>query len=266
MRGRFVRLAACAGLLVLASAAQSFAQDFSKSYSLPAGGSITVRNVSGDVTLTGYDGQQVMVTATKVGEDLDMVEVEDLSSGNRVDLRAKYPNNCHRCNVSVNFDIKVPRSTRYQVGPVSTASGDIRLTGVNADAKVTTASGNVTVSDCAGDIHASTASGEVQVRNVAGTVNASSASGDVDVEIDRLEGAGDMKFSSASGDVKVRLPSSADADVSMSTASGRIQTNFPIEVRESKYGSGSRARGRLGSGARMLQISTASGDVSLMSN
>jgi DUF4097 and DUF4098 domain-containing protein YvlB len=75
-----------------------------------------------------------------------------------------------------------------------------------------------------------------------------------------------MKFSSASGDVRVRVPSSVDADVYMSTASGSIRTNFPIEIREDRHGSGSRAEGRLGSGARSLRISTASGNVSLTSN
>jgi hypothetical protein len=259
-------LSIAAGLLVLASAASAFAQDFNKSYPLAAGGTISIRNVSGDVIVTGYDGQQVVVTATKVGEDLDMVEVEDLSSGNQIDVRAKYPRNCRRCNVSLNFDVKVPRATRYGIGPISTASGNIKLMGVTGDVKVSTASGDVQVNEVSGDITASTASGEVDVRNVAGTVNASSASGNVEVEISRLEGAGDMKFSSASGDVNVRLPSSADADVRMSTASGRIQTNFPIEVREDRYGSGSRAEGRLGSGARSLRISTASGNVSLTSN
>lgn len=266
MRGRFISLAFCAGLLVLASAASAAAQDFNKSYALQAGGSITIRNVSGDVNVTGHDGAQVVVTATKTGEDLDMVEVEDLSSAGQIDLRAKYPNNCRRCNVSVNFDVRVPRATRFQIGPISTASGNIKLEGVAGDVKVSTASGDVSVNEVSGEINASTASGEVEVRNITGSVNASSASGDVEVDITRLEGAGDMKFSSASGNVNVRLPSSADADVRMSTASGRIQTTFPIEVRESRYGSGSRAEGRLGSGARSLRISTASGNVSLMSN
>jgi DUF4097 and DUF4098 domain-containing protein YvlB len=74
-----------------------------------------------------------------------------------------------------------------------------------------------------------------------------------------------MRFSSASGDVHVRLPSNADANVSMSTVSGSIETNFPIEVKTSRYGPGSRAQGQLGNGARTLKISSASGNISLKS-
>ncbi|MDT7689508.1 MAG: hypothetical protein QOE46_2267, partial [Acidobacteriota bacterium] len=81
----------------------------------------------------------------------------------------------------------------------------------------------------------------------------------------RIEGGGDMRFSSASGDVNVRMPSSIDARVNMSTVSGSIETNFPIEVKNSRYGAGSRAEGQLGSGARLLKLSSASGNVTLKS-
>lgn len=251
---------------ILASGLAVSAQDFERSYRVGSGGSISIRNVSGNIEITGHDGDAIVVRGTKEGEDLDMVEVEDLSAGDRVELRAKYPRNCRRCNVSINFEVRVPRSARYRLEPISTASGNIKITSLSGDLKVATASGDVLVQNVSGQINASTASGEMSVKDVAGTVNASSASGNVEVDITRLEGAESMKFSSASGNVSVRLPSSLDADVHMSTASGSISTDFPIEVRESGHGSGRRAEGRLGSGGRNLRISTASGDLSLTKN
>jgi hypothetical protein len=65
--------------------------------------------------------------------------------------------------------------------------------------------------------------------------------------------------------VSVRLPSSLDARVEMSTASGSIETDFPIEVKKDRYSSGYTARGQLGGGSRILKISSASGDVRLKS-
>ena len=265
MRKNLFSLVSLPAFVFALSLVSASAQDFQKSYSLAAGGTVSVRNVSGDVEVTGYDGDQIVVTGYKEGRDRDQVSVEDLSTGNAVDLRAKYPRNCN-CDASIRFELKVPRSVRYTFDPISSASGNIKLTGVTGTVRVNTASGDVSVSNVSGDIQASTASGTMHVGEVVGTVNASSASGDVEVEIARLEGDGGMKFSSASGDVNVRVPSSLDADVRMATASGSIKTNFPLEVRESEHGSGSRAEGRLGSGARTLRISTASGNVSLMSN
>lgn len=262
-----LRLAATAAVVALGSlASTALGQDFNRSYRVPAGGQISVRNVSGDVEVTGHDGDQVTVVGHKEGRDREVVEVEDLSGAGNVDIRAKYPRNCNNCEASIRFEVRVPRSTRFTFNPISSASGNIKVTGVTGSLKVNTASGDVLISGVSGDVHASTASGEMSVREVAGTVNASTASGNVDVEIARLEGAENMKFSSASGDVNVRMPSSLDAEVSMSTASGQIKTNFPLEVKESQYGSGSKAQGRLGSGARILRISTASGNVSLMGN
>jgi DUF4097 and DUF4098 domain-containing protein YvlB len=250
--------------LCAAAATGAAAQDFQRTYNLEAGGSVEIANVSGDVELKGYEGSAVVVHAFKQGRDRDMVEVEDTSTQGRVSLRAKYAENCN-CDASVRFEVRVPRSANLVFDRISTASGDVKAEGFSGRLNLSTASGNVTVRGVGGQIKASSASGTVRVADAAGSVNASTASGDVEVELTRLDGAGDMRFSSASGDVRVRLPSNIDARVSMSTASGDIETNFPLEVRHDRYGPGSRAEGQLGSGARTLKISSASGNVSLKS-
>lgn len=250
--------------LCMAASVAASAQDFQKSYNLAAGGSVEIANVSGDINLTGYEGSAVVVSAYKEGRDRNEVEVEDDSTQGRISLRAKYPNNCN-CDASIRFEVRVPRSANLSFDKISTASGDVKAEGFSGRLQLSTASGDVTVRGVGGEIRASSASGTVRVNDATGTVNANSASGDVEVELTRLDGAGDMKFSSASGDVHVRMPTNIDARVSMSTVSGDIETNFPIEVKQNRYGSGSRAEGQLGSGARSLKISSASGNVSLKS-
>lgn len=254
------------GALVLCMAASvvASAQDFQRSYNLEAGGSVEIANVSGDINLTGYEGSAVVVSAYKEGRDRNDVEVEDNSTQGRISLRAKYPNNCN-CDASIRFEVRVPRSANLAFDKISTASGNLKAEGFNGRLHLSTASGEVTVSRVGGEIKASSASGNVRVNDATGMVNANSASGDVEVELNRLDGSGDMKFSSASGDVHVRMPTNIDARVSMSTVSGDIETNFPIEVKQNRHGSGSRAEGQLGSGARALKISSASGNVSLKS-
>jgi DUF4097 and DUF4098 domain-containing protein YvlB len=251
---------ACA--FVVGLAAQAGAQDFQKTYPLGNGGTVSIKNVSGDVNIKGYDGQGVAVAVYKEGRDRDKVEVEDLSTGNAVVLNAQYPRECN-CDASLKFEISVPRSGNINIDSVKIASGNVNVTDINGRVVVKTASGDVRVENINGEVNASTASGEVAVRNVAGTVNAKSASGNVEAEIARLEGTGDMKFSSASGDVRVKLPGNVDAEVRMSTSTGTINTDFPLEVRKHENGPGSDASGRLGSGSRNIQLSTATGDVSL---
>lgn len=264
MRCRTMFSFVCAFVLCLAAATGAAAQDFQKSYNLEAGGSVEIANVSGDINLTGYDGSAVVVNAYKEGRDRDQVEVEDRSAAGRVELRINYPHNCN-CDASVRFEVRVPRSANLNFDKISTASGNLKAEGFTGRLHLATASGDVSVRGVGGEIKAASASGTVRVADATGTVNASSASGDVEVELTRLEGTGDMRFSSASGDVHVRMPSSIDARVSMSTVSGDIETNFPIEVKHNGYGPGSRAEGQLGSGTRSLKISSASGNVSLKS-
>lgn len=265
MKSSMFRQSLLSTLFVLVLVATATAQDFRKTYFPGAGGTISIHNVSGDVRISGYDGEGVQVTANKEGRDRERVEVEDRSQGNRVDLRARYES-CHHCsiNASVLFEVQVPRSLSLTFDEIETASGNISITGVTGRLHINTASGDVLIQDVNGFINANTASGKMQVRNVVGAVKANSASGDVNVEIARLEGNENLLFSTASGNVHVKMPSSLDADVEMSTSSGSLKTDFPLEVRKEGYGPTRSASGRLGNGSRLLRISSASGDIDLM--
>ena len=264
MRRRMLFKAAAAAVLCAAWAATVSAQDFRQSFNLAPGGSITIKNVSGDINISGYEGAAVEISAYKEGRDRDMVSVENLSTANHVSLRAKYAEDCN-CDASLRFEVRVPRSTRFNFDKISAASGNLRAENVTGRIDLHTASGDVTLTGVSGEIDASSASGTVKVRDASGSVRANSASGDVDVELTRVEGEGDLRFSTASGNVSVRLPASVDAMVEASTASGKIDTNLPIEVKDNEHGPGSRARGQLGGGSRLLRVSSASGDVSLKS-
>ncbi|HVG17951.1 MAG TPA: DUF4097 family beta strand repeat-containing protein [Blastocatellia bacterium] len=255
------RLTAASALVILTSAL-AFAQDFQKKYEIGAGGHINVSSVSGNVTVTGYDGSVVLVTAIKEGSDRDKVEVEDTSAGDRIDLRTRYAPNCN-CNASINFTVQVPRSVKYNFDKLSTASGNIEVRNVMGQLRARSASGDVTVEDVSGSINASSASGNVRVKDASGAVNASAASGNVEVEMTSVEGSENMEFTSASGNVYVKAPASLDATVDMSSVNGSLKTDFPLEVKEPQYGSRRSAHGRLGNGSRSLKIRSASGDVSL---
>ncbi len=220
------------------------AEDFHKSYSLGSHGHILIRNVSGDVKVTGYSGDAVVVDAFKTGRDRDLLKVDDQSTADTVSLKVSYPERAN-CDASVNFEVRVPRGVEFNFDRLASVSGSVYIASVRGRLKAESVSGNVSVKD------------------VSGIVNAASVSGNVDVEITRLEGTGEMKFSSVSGNVNVRAPSSLDADVEMSTVSGSLNTDFQIEVQERRYGPGRSARGRLGSGASNLRITSVSGRVSL---
>jgi DUF4097 and DUF4098 domain-containing protein YvlB len=258
-----IRLTIFSALLCLLFSLNAAAQDFRKSYEVGQGGSINVRNVSGDVTVTVYEGETVLVLGFKEGRDRDLVSVEDNSAGNKVDVRARYPQNCD-CNASIRFEVKVPR-VNYKFDAISSTSGDVEVTGVSGDLRARSTSGNVTVRGVTGAVNATSTSGNVHVGEINGTVSGRSTSGNVEVEIAQLSGAGDMEFASTSGNVHVKMPANLDADVRMSTTSGGLKTDFPLTIEEPERGPGRRAAGRVGGGSRNLRLSSTSGSVSLLS-
>jgi hypothetical protein len=70
-----------------------------------------------------------------------------------------------------------------------------------------------------------------------------------------------------SGNVTVRAPADLNAYIDMSTVSGSLRTDFPIEVMERRYGPGQSARGRVGpqgSDGINLRIRSVSGRISLV--
>ncbi len=245
MRQNVLVIGVAALLAGMISVPAGLAQDFQRNYKIPQGGRINIFTVSGSVTVTGYDGEEIEVTGLKVGRDRTRVEIVDQGGPDSVSLTVRYPERGSG-DASVNFQVKVPRSVGYNFDEIRSISGNVRL------------------ADVTGRVRARSISGSVEVKDISGIVSASSTSGNVDVYLRRIEGAGDMEFSSISGNVTVRAPANLEAYVSMSTISGSLSTDFPIEVQERRYLPGRSARGRLGAGSCNIRITSVSGRVSLM--
>jgi hypothetical protein len=269
-------LCVLAGLMLPAA----WSQDFQQTYQLAPGGTISVSNVSGEISITGYNGATVTVAAYREGPDKDAVQILDQSSPGHVSLSAQYPSS-GSSHASVRFVIQVPRALSYEFDSLKSASGNIQVTDVTGDIKTKAASGNITIQQVTGNVEVSAASGDIKITQVtgavtasaasgdvtatsiSGTVNATTASGNVDVELTGVVASGDMKFSTASGQVKVKAPAQLNAQVELSTASGSIQTDFPLTIQDLDH-HGKKASGQVGTGAIKLKISAASGNVQLI--
>ena len=73
-----------------------------------------------------------------------------------------------------------------------------------------------------------------------------------------------MNFTSISGNINVTAAAGLGAFVDMSSATGMLKTDFPIEIQERRYGPGRSARGRVGSGQQLLRMASVSGNVNLV--
>jgi hypothetical protein len=104
-----------------------------------------------------------------------------------------------------------------------TASGEVTIGDVRADASLTSASGDFHCGDVGGRLAVKTASGDITVGRVGAEIQVSMASGDIDI----VEAAQSMSVSTASGDVRVRCArsgrlkaNSASGDIDIGVAPG----------------------------------------------
>jgi DUF4097 and DUF4098 domain-containing protein YvlB len=233
--------------------------DYQWANSLAAGSTVSVKNVSGDVRITPSTSGRVEVLGFKNGSarglerlraDVqqtsrgivvcvlydDSTDCDDNHSSNR---RGRW--NDDDGNASIDLEVAVPTNLTVDAGSVS---GDVSVTGAH------------------GDIRANSVSGDVRLEHLhANSIDANSVSGDVTVTVDELTGRGDFKFHSVSGDVTLEVPRDFSADLSMTTVSGDIDSDFPITVGGNGRMSRRSVDARIGSGGRRLDVNTVSGDL-----
>ena len=107
---------------------------------------------------------------------------------------------------------------------VSSASGDVRVGSVAADASCSSVSGDVVLGDVAGRLTVSTASGDVSVTSVGDDAEIGTASGDIRID---QSGGTSIDCKCISGDITVGLPAGIRVEPDISTLSGRTSLPAP---------------------------------------
>jgi hypothetical protein len=244
------------------------AQDFQRSYPISENGLISIRT-TGNIKVLGYKGHQIEIIAYKKGSNPNAIEIEDKSFGNRIDLSLRFtqfdpgkfdpakapprggfppfpPRKFDMGDSNVDFEVRMPKSTKYESRLISNW-------------------GNVEVANISGRLFVISERGNVIMKDVRGFVSAAAwFNGNVQVELGSSEEPDYMKFFSNSGDVTVIAPGNLDAAIFMSSDSGRIKTDFPLEEKDDRYGHKRIAEGKLGSGKQKITIESRFGSVNLL--
>ena len=134
-------------------------------------------------------------------------------------------------NVSIDYQIEVPRDTEIDAGvasggvtidqvrgPVkcSSASGYVHVYRVERETQLSAASGSIEVSGIGGILRVSTASGSVDISNVKGDIQATAVSGSIHI----VNPGGRVEASNVSGSINV---AGANNDVRAHVISGPIE-------------------------------------------
>lgn len=256
-----------------------------------ARGSLTVSCPGGAVIVTGSDRNEIKVRArTESGA------IRFSSNGTRATLEPASGRGCS----DGHFEVTVPAGTRLTASTwsgsvsirgvhgeiearaqsgdvqvrdagdrldVESLSGEVSIVGVKGETKVNTISGGIEVSAARGDVTAETVSGDVELRDViAKQIRVHTTSGEVGFNGPILD-AGRYEFNTHSGTITLGLPADIGAELSVSTFSGGIESEFPITLKAGEHGIGSAQAKRLnftlGRGTARIVAETFSGDITL---
>jgi len=222
-------VAAVCALPVTAWAAPKETETFEKTVPFPANGTLKLNNFSGDVHITGTNGRDVVIKATRRGDrdQLDHIKLEVETTGSTVRIEANRRDDSWRHHddnvVETTFEIQVPAAAELQV---HVFSSDVEVKGVTGQHDIETFSGRVTL-DVAGQgatpkVAAHTFSGRIQLRvadNAKGSVSFDSFSGSFDSEVPltlHSMGRGRRRMSAD-------LPGGSGGDLSFHTFSGDVR-------------------------------------------
>jgi Uncharacterized conserved protein len=148
---------------------------------------------------------------------------------------------------------------------VETMSGDVTIHGVTGDVVINSLSGDVSLTGVRGDVEAETVSGGLELRDVvAKQVRTNTTSGDVEFSGSVVDG-GRYGFNTHSGEIRLQLAPNVGAQLSVSTYSGTIDSDFPIVLKAGEHGQGQRLNFTLGQGSARINAETFSGDINLTS-
>ena len=263
-----------------------------------ADGEVRVDNLAGNVTVEGWDKNEVHVTGTL---SPSAERLEFISDDTGVTIRVVLPREGRHYQDDEGSDlvIDLPRGSRLDVSTVSadvvvkdvngpqelgTVSGTVTLSSSSTRIEAKSVSGDVTVTGSGAKAHvnASSISGTVYVTGMDGALEASSVSGDVKVGGNKLSGAtlsstsgnlrcegtlqkdGDYEFHNVSGDVDLYFGASPDARFDVSSFSGDIHNTFgPKPNHVSKYSPGEELHFSNGNGGAQVTARTLSGDIRL---
>ncbi len=203
-------------LLVLVPA-MSWAETVSREFDAVGIKSLSVNNMSGEITVSVTTTGKALVDASKVRFPEGCKLVMERSGGKlsvETSQRRWSGNSCR-----VHLDIKVPAVVSLDI---KNGSGDIEVEGTNGPIEFKLGSGDVMVQAMVTDLNGSSGSGNISVSGLTGNANLKLGSGDIRLEYSSLPTQGNIKIKNGSGDSTIILPKGSVILTNLSTGSGRI--------------------------------------------
>lgn len=258
---------------------ESDTEDIHRTLAFPAGGTshqLVIDNINGSITVTGYEGNDVQVTAHRVNWGDSRERLEEGKKKITLDVSQEdgkivlYVNTPWRCgdgspafdrrdyygyDADFTFDVRVPVET------------EIFLKTVNK--------GSITVRGVDGDYEVHNVNGPVEMTGIGGSGLVSTVNGGLDVRFSRNP-SGRCGFHTVNGTIEISVPDDLSADLRLKTFNGEVRSDFdvtglPQQIppprkigRRTVYGGNEFSDVRAGKGGPEMVFETLNGDIRIL--
>ncbi len=210
------------------------------SYPLNDNATVSLTNITGNITIEGWDQPQAEVRVTKEGgseQDRQAVQIK-LSSSK--DLLSLETSPARSSPVETHYELKLPNHVRA--------------------VEINSADSAVKLSQMTGAITISVQGSSIELKDISGAVRTKIVKGETKVTLNKSPGE-PQELSSISGDIELRLHGDINADISAETIDGEIEADDDLELKVEKRTMGQSATVRVGTGGVALSIKTINGDI-----
>jgi hypothetical protein len=210
------------------------------------------------VTIEGYDGDELVVTALGVKEPPKRAEglkplYNTAVDNSGVGLSVTQENNVMRVTKASRHDarytIKVPRKTAIMYEEVNWQGGNLSVANIEADVEVKLNNSSM------------------KLMNISGPITANTTNGNIVVTFSDLSQQKPSSIRAINGHIDVALPANTKANFKMSTHNGEVYTDFDVDIKNKgdlkKVAGGSTIEGATNGGGVQLTLSSINSDIYL---
>ncbi len=216
--------------------------EFRQTYSLHPNGRVTIQNLYGDVRITAWDRDEVLVEAYKKSQDpkhLDDARIVVDSSSELLSIRTQYGGGADSEHpASVEYRITVPRGANLE--------------------SVKLVNGGLSISGLAGNVKASSVNGSIHVERLEGQAELSTINGRLDADFNRIDRDSPISLSSVNGSIRLSIPCGAGAELFAINLSGGIASPFG---RVARIPTGHRLRTTVNRGGAQIRVRNVNGGI-----
>lgn len=251
---------------------------------------LKIDNIFGSISVSGYSGKTVQLTAKKTIHAKTNQTLEDAKKEVKLDIFTKGDNidvvvdgpfrdekggchwNSHKLGYIVQYDfqVKVPFKTGLNVKTIN--DGDVDVTDIQGKSTIKNVNGKITVKNLKGDFQVYTVNGRIKMEGITGSGEAHTVNGKVNVLFDKNPGS-DCSFKTINGNLELDCLPGLSGDFMFKTFNGKIYSDFPVTYLPSSPAKGERKKGkyvyksrgfqsvRIGNGGPAIKMDTLNGNI-----